>query len=146
MIMGILKIYISRGRKITSVRKKYGVRKIGMPDIRNLLRAQLQEGIASMWNMDTIDIEDRWKNIKTLLNNICENLLGFINRRKKDWISSSTWEKIEERRRMKAELCAGHSFNTRRQCELQEKYKSLNKDVKVNARRDHREFLDSLGQ
>jgi hypothetical protein len=33
MIMGILKIYISRGRKITSDRKKYDVRKSGMPDI-----------------------------------------------------------------------------------------------------------------
>jgi hypothetical protein len=48
MIMGILKIYISRGRKIISDRKKYDVRKIGMPDIRNLLRAQLQESIALM--------------------------------------------------------------------------------------------------
>jgi Skp family chaperone for outer membrane proteins len=66
--------------------------------------------------------------------------------RKKEWISSSAWEKTEESRRLKAELCAGHSFNTRRRCELQEKYKSLNKDVKVNARRDHREFLDSLAQ
>jgi hypothetical protein len=27
-----------------------------------------------------------------------------------------------------------------------EKYKSLNKDVRVNARRDHREFLASLAQ
>jgi hypothetical protein len=83
---------------------------------------------------------------QTILNNICENLLGFDNRRKKECISSSTWEKTEERRRLKAKLCACHSFNTRRQCELQEKYTSLNKDVKVNARRDHREFLDSLAQ
>jgi hypothetical protein len=108
--MGILKIYISRGRKITSDRKKYDVRKIGMPDIQNLSRNQLQESIASIQNMDTINIEDRWKNIKTLLNNICENSLGFVNRRKKEWISSSTWEKIEERRWLKAELCAGHSL------------------------------------
>jgi hypothetical protein len=68
--------------------------------------------------MDTVDIEDRWKNIKTLLNNICEDLLGFVNRRKKEWISSSTWEKIKERRWLKAESCAGYSFNTRRRCEL----------------------------
>jgi hypothetical protein len=66
MIMGILKIYTSRGRKIISDRNKYDVRKIGMPDIRNLLRALLQESIASMRYMDTIDIEDRCKTIKTL--------------------------------------------------------------------------------
>jgi hypothetical protein len=62
-------------------------------------------------------------------------VLGYVTSERKEWISAQSWEKIEERRELKAKLSQGISEEARHQ--LQEKYSFLDKDIKRSIRRDH---------
>jgi hypothetical protein len=45
--------------------------------------------------------------IKTTLRNISESTLGYTVKERKEWISNITWDKINRRRLLKAQICGG---------------------------------------
>ena len=50
------------------------------------------------------NIEQCWKSIKETFNETAKNVLGFKKRKSKSWISAKSWEKIEERRKLKMKV------------------------------------------
>jgi hypothetical protein len=45
--------------------------------------------------------------IKTTSRNIIESTLWYMAKERKEWISNITWDKINRRRLLKAQICGG---------------------------------------
>ncbi|XP_078617289.1 uncharacterized protein LOC144885281 [Branchiostoma floridae x Branchiostoma japonicum] len=50
------------------------------------------------------EIETEWSIIKEAYTSTCEEVLGKVKRERKEWMSDDTWEKVEERRKLKANI------------------------------------------
>jgi hypothetical protein len=83
--------------------------------------------------------------IKTTLRNISESTLGYMAKERKEWISNITWDKIN-RRLLKAQICGSQDPSEKQKKLLSEEYRSLDKEVKRSARKDHREYIDGTAE
>jgi hypothetical protein len=75
--------------------------------------------------------------IKTTLRNISESTLGYMAKERKEWISNITWDKINRRRLLKAQLYGGRDLSEQQKRVLSEEYR-LDKEVKRSTRIEHR--------
>ena len=74
-----------------------------------------------------------WERSKQALLETCQETLGFIQHKRKNWISDDTWNKIEERRILKEKILAS---KTRQQTkEAQDRYNDKDKEVKKRLQR-----------
>ena len=73
-------------------------------------------------------IEEHWKNVKETFLNTLEETLGRKKRHTKEWATTETWNKIEERRMKKQEInnCSDKEENKI----LNTAYPNINKEVK----------------
>ncbi|XP_046666627.1 uncharacterized protein LOC124358371 [Homalodisca vitripennis] len=87
-------------------------------------------------------IEKKWKNFKEIFQDTAEEVLGYGNKNRPDWISEETWEAIQNRKQAK------HILN---QCRTRDKkeaasreYSRANRNVKRLFRRDKRKYINYL--
>ena len=71
-----------------------------------------------------------------------ERVLGFRKKKDKQWITSETWKKINDRRKVKGRLLSA-KFSRLTQC-AKEEYKIKDKEVQKSTRRDKRAFMEGL--
>ena len=71
-----------------------------------------------------------------------ERILGFKNRKRKEWIKKDTWDKIEERKTMKIRIDSTMSERVKGQ--LKQKYSELDKEVKQLTKKDRIEYVEDL--
>lgn len=87
-------------------------------------------------------INNKWNAIKTAYSETAQNVLGFKQNVAEEWISATTWQRIEESRQLKAKV-----LNTKSQ-RLHEKaeafYTNKDREVKRCARREKRAFIENL--
>jgi hypothetical protein len=84
--------------------------------------------------------------IKTTLTNSSESTLGYMAKEGKEWISNITWDKIDRRRLLKAQLFGGQDLSEQQKMLLSEEYRSLYKEVKRSARKDHTAYINEMAQ
>ena len=87
-------------------------------------------------------IESQWNSIKTIYTDTAESTLGYHKPSHKEWISEETWEKIEERKKLRAKILS--TENVERRNELEISYQDLDRQVKRKARKDKRIFTEEL--
>lgn len=58
---------------------------------------------------EEIDVEETWKDIKSTFCKAAEEVIGYTNKKRKEWISDKTWKTIEERRILKDKVNSAHS-------------------------------------
>ena len=49
-------------------------------------------------------INSKWNTIKTIYYETAQKVLGFKQRGAKEWISANTWQRVEERKQLKAKM------------------------------------------
>ncbi|XP_073821275.1 uncharacterized protein [Musca autumnalis] len=102
------------------------IQKLKNPNIRQQYRQQLQLNITNIAPHGNVD--SKWNAIKDAFIDAGSKVLGHQRKTKKDWICTTTWEVIDERRRKKA---AVNSARTRASKEAAyRQYETLNKSVK----------------
>jgi hypothetical protein len=84
--------------------------------------------------------------IKTTLRNVSESTLGHMAKERKEWISNITWNKIDRMRLLKAQICGSRDLSEQRKRVLSEEYRSLDKEVKKSARKDHSGYIDGMAE
>ena len=113
--------------------------------IQELFKVHLKNRFQLLTDMEKMEnetIEEKWRKIRTTFSETSEKLLGFKEKNKRDCLTQQTWEKIRERERVKDEI---NVCKTRaRKVELQRKYAEKDREVKMNARRDQRNYIDNL--
>ena len=90
------------------------------------------------------NIEQCWKSVKETFNETAKNVLGFKKRKSKNWISAKSWEKIEERRKLKMKV--NETKSDRLRSRLQAEYQSKDKEVKRSVRKDKREWAEHIAR
>ncbi|KAL9958972.1 hypothetical protein ACROYT_G036051 [Oculina patagonica] len=87
-------------------------------------------------------INTKWETIKKTYVETATSVLGYRQKKNKEWITSGTWKKIKERKQLKAKALSPKSLRVQQQ--VQKAYKMKDKEVKKSARNDKRAFAEEL--
>ena len=87
-------------------------------------------------------VQEKWDIIKKAYYQSSKEILGTKTRQHKEWISTVTWERIQERKQLK--IIIGQTKSERLKKRLHIQYSELNKLVKKSARNDKRKYIDEL--
>lgn len=89
-------------------------------------------------------VERKWDNIKKVYSKTAKSVLGHRKRKSRDWVSTKSWSKIDERRKLKKKIEETRSerIRERRRADYSEK----NKEVKRCLRADKREWANELAR
>ena len=88
------------------------------------------------------ETDGTWKNLKEVITETCEEVLGRPQPNKKPWIKEETWQKIEERKRAKHAM---NNAKTRFQKQITAtSYTIVAKEVKKQLRADKRSYINEI--
>lgn len=145
-----LKIAATGHQDANCRQKRFNIRKLQNPDIRKEFVLELKNRYSQLEEEDqseeeaSTQVERKWNKIKKTFLNSSEKILGFQDTRRKPWISDHTWQKIEERREIKA-LINQCRDDEEKQC-LRARYNEVHRQVKRSARSDRRKQVEQLAE
>ncbi|VDP04066.1 unnamed protein product [Schistosoma mattheei] len=91
-------------------------------------------------NGEGTTMESNWKGIKEAITSTCHEVLGHKKHHHKEWITTDTLDKIQERRNKKAAI---NTSRTRAEnAKAQAEYTEVNKQVKRSIRTDKRKYVE----
>ena len=153
------KLKLSRVKKTNTTSRKYEISKLNSTDVQKEFVLELRNRFSCLKIEETEDneeeetdrrtevdsnIEQCWKSVKKTFNETAKNVLGFKKRKSKSWISAKSWEKIEERRKLKMKV--NETKSDRLRSRLQTEYQSKGKEVKRSVRKDKREWAEHIAR
>jgi hypothetical protein len=80
--------------------------------------------------LENEEVEHHWLKVKDVFVKTTEEVLGFTNPTKKDWLSEETWKEIEERKKIKEKMVSCRTRGMK--IDLQAEYNNMNHEVKRN--------------
>ncbi|CAG2214195.1 Angiopoietin-related protein 1,Ficolin-1-A,Angiopoietin-1,Fibrinogen C domain-containing protein 1,Ryncolin-1,Tenascin-N,Angiopoietin-related protein 7,Angiopoietin-related protein 6,Ficolin-3,Fibrinogen C domain-containing protein 1-B,Fibroleukin,Fibrinogen-like protein 1,Ficolin-1,Ficolin-1-B,Angiopoietin-4,Tenascin-R,Ryncolin-2,Techylectin-5B,Fibrinogen C domain-containing protein 1-A,Microfibril-associated glycoprotein 4,Fibrinogen-like protein A,Ryncolin-3,Angiopoietin-2,Tenascin-X,Ficolin-2,Tenascin len=111
----------------------YNVEKLKDLHLKDQFQIELRNRFEVLKDGPDLDINNEWEVGRDIIKEVCEDVLGRKTNKKKDWMSLGTWDKVEERRKMKENL---NNARTRaKKQEAQNKHQLLNKEV-IQRRKD----------
>jgi len=90
------------------------------------------------------DVDDAWTGYKDIYRTTATETLGQRAKSRKDWLSPSTWNSIEERRKLKQSILKCRSEGV--QQNRQRMYQTKDQEVKKRARADNRRPLERVAE
>ena len=120
--------------------RRFDNRKLQDPQVRREVGVALRNRFQVLSEEESV--EDMWIQCRDTLTSTCEQLLGYREVKRKDWITDDTWKAIEERRAMK-HRCNRESDSTKKE-ELRQEYKQKNRAVKKKTKKDRKSYFDEL--
>ncbi|CAG4954873.1 unnamed protein product [Colias eurytheme] len=114
----------------------YNISKLEQPETSEAYTQELKNKYNSL-DVNDLDVNGNWEAIKSVFQVVGESVLGFRRRDTKPWMSKSTWELIEQRRKTKETLIQ-LSKNSPTYEEQNLRYSLLRKSLKRSVRRDRR--------
>ena len=130
-----------------SLRKVFNTDKLKDRQIRQEFTIKLKNRFRLLENLDEDDeqvVDKTWDVIKDNYNKTAEDVLGYKTKERKDWISDQTWQKIEDRKKIKSKLNAAKS--DRLKVKLKSDYTAKDKQIKKSAREDKKRFVEDLAE
>ncbi|XP_035663420.1 uncharacterized protein LOC118407108 [Branchiostoma floridae] len=146
LLMAACRVRLAACRKKVQKTTKYNVERLKNPDMKQQFVLTLANRFDVLrYNsdneeeLDDDEIETEWSTIKEAYTSTCEEVLGKVKRERKEWMSEGTWEKVEERRKLKANI---ENCRTRNQkANAMKQYNSADRKVKKSCRRDKRKWI-----
>jgi hypothetical protein len=80
------------------------VRRLKDKQIKEAFQLKFQNRFQELGEMDANEIEQQWSKTKDIYTETAEEILGFWNPLRKEWMTEETWKKIKERRNIKRKL------------------------------------------
>ncbi len=87
-------------------------------------------------------VERRWQQTKEIWQGACKSAIGVKNRTHKEWITATTLQKIEERKRKKETLNDSRTRSAKQKA--QREYSIANREVKNSVKKDKRLYIEQL--
>ncbi|XP_073811689.1 uncharacterized protein [Musca autumnalis] len=129
-------------RNNRSMRRSLDITKLKNHDTCNNFTNKLKEKVNNL--SENEEIEEYCKKITSAFTETAINEIGYTKKDSKPWISNTTWEHIVERKQLKAEINKANSPNQKG--EKLRQYNSEDKKVKRSARKDRRNWIQSLAE
>ena len=120
-------------------RQRFAVNKLKQPEVQEAFKLDLRNKFSALeFKDEEKSINEKWKNIKDCITLTETEILGYRKSMKEEWLSSSTWRFISERKKIKSKII--NSKDCSRRENLSETYKNKDREVK-SARRDKRQHI-----
>lgn len=113
-------------RECSNINREFGL------ELRNRFRV-----LSTTTEEEDHDVEGKWNTIKNIYCEIAKHVIGYRRKKKKEWLTHGTWQKIDERKQLKNTLL--HNKSPRLQEQAQKAYKKKDMEVKRSARTDKKE-------
>ncbi len=134
-----LKKVSSQGQR----RKQLDITKLRCPDTNAAFVLELKNRFGALSDeVEDQNVSNKWDTIKNTYCETAKKVLGYKKKRNKEWLTPRTWQKIDERKKLKERLLNTKSPRLKEQ--VQTAYKNKDKEVKRSARNDKRAFIDEL--
>ena len=144
LMIARIRIKIAAIKKHFETRKmKYDVGKLKNEHIKQQFKLELKNKFDAL-SIEGDDIEEHWFKIKDALVSTAEDVIGFRSSKRKVWMTSNTWDLIEQRRMVKMKLIDCKTRN--KKVELQTAYKNKDREVKKSVRSDRKKWISDLAQ
>ena len=129
--------------KKNQIGRQYDSSRLKDPVIKNEFVLKLRNRFQVLEDLnDEAETENTWTSIKDKFLTTAKEILGHKKREKKDWISEETWNKIEERKKLKNKIHNAQHFAD--ESTSRSEYAAKDKEVKKCTRKDKREYIDNL--
>lgn len=144
LVIGTIKIKLQAFRDIANrPHIKFNTQRLKEQDYRDTFSASLKNRFEALTLMtEETPLEEHWCAIRDALTETCQEVLGKRERIIKEWLSSETWQKINNRREIKQKINSCENEDVKKV--LREEFTQMNKEVKKSARKDKRHFYDAL--
>jgi hypothetical protein len=147
LVVAELRLKISASKKpFIEFNKKFYVQKLRNKEIQKKFTIKLENRYQILQQLEEEEglrnIEDKWRDVKKVYQQVSEEVLGYKRKEKKDWISEDTWKIIQKRKESKAKV--NNSKTRKRKMEAQEEYNVLNVEVKRATRSNKRKWIDEM--
>jgi Reverse transcriptase (RNA-dependent DNA polymerase)/Domain of unknown function (DUF6451) len=141
LVVASVRMQFVRTPKTKATRRRtFNTNQLQNQDTKTQFVECLREKLLASNGQETV--ESRWTSVKTAFTATAQEVLGFADKRKKEWLSEETWKIVEERRQAKLRMC--ENTDQAKAQDLDNNYNNLNKAVKRSARRDKRKYLEDL--
>ena len=144
LLIAKLRLKLKRYSEIHSRNIRYNVNHLKDQERKSNFCITLYNKYSALQHLDEENVESHLLHVKEALTSTCETVLGKKEHQHKDWISTETLKKIQERKAKKADLC--NSKTRASKAIAQEKYANTNKEVKMSIRADKRNYIDNLAK
>ena len=142
LLVGTIRIKLKTvAKKFEKTNRKYNIAKLNERAHAECFEQNLAEKLQNRPILDTDSAEEMWGSVVTILQEVCENVLGNVNSTRKDWMSEDTWRLIHERKEVHIALLNASGAERRR---LKKLYSDLRKKISRAGRRDQRCFIANL--
>ena len=132
----------STARRSPAPINKVNIERLESSEISNKFTVELRNNLSA--TQPESNIETEWANIKTAYIECARKILGYRKHNHKQWISETTWNKIEQRKQVKLNIL--HAKTSIEKKELNRTYKASDKEVKSLARHDKRQYLKNVAE
>jgi hypothetical protein len=140
----VASVKLSLRRKPKEIlRRKVAVSRLEEDDVRDKFVLKVYNRYEVLQNSEVEDIDEYWRELRDTLKEAGEEVLGFEKRRNDEWISTDSWQRLEERRDVKRKMNE-KEFQSVEYGEVAEEYRAKDKEVKKSVRSDKRSFLDKM--
>ena len=146
MVYGKIKLKL---RRYQAAKEKpgtrYNTRLLQDATTREAFQVELGNQYEVLENLDgDQSVEESWRHAKAAWTQTCSTTLGKRQGQHKDWMSATTLQKIEERRKRKATL--NESRTRAAKAEAHRLHTEANQEVKRSVKRDKRNFVEDLAR
>lgn len=151
LVMCKLKLKLSKVKKDKSGVKKYDLRKLQQRSTREKFTLELRNRFSCLQveddesnaaNPEDSTVEKKWRNFKDAYNQTAEKVLGYRRKKVKPWITTDSWQQIEERGKIKKSVDEAKSQRIKERKAAE--YRLKDNEVKAALRRDKREWVDRI--
>lgn len=147
LLLATCRIRLAACRKKKQITTRYNVERLKNPELKQEFILTLANRFDALrYNLEDEEEEDDeietgWSTIKEAYTSTCEEVLGKI-KGKKVWMSQETWEKVEERRKRKADV--DNSKTRNQKANAMKVYNKADREVKKSCRRDKRKWISDI--
>ena len=148
LLVGTFRLKLARSIQNQQSKRnsRYNVQILKKPEIKTQFVLELQNKYEALAQQDieAETVEEKWNRMKQIFDQTSKEVLGNQKKEHKEWMSEPTWQLINERRKIKANILAEQ--NQCKKAELQKEYSNKDKDVKRSTRKDKRDFVENLAE
>lgn len=145
LLVASIKLKLRNKTSNEPLRRHLDVSNLKCPKINRQFTIELRNRFAVLADDDDdSNVETEWRDIKNIYVETATDIIGYKKKGNKEWLTPGTWQKIKERKDLKAKML--NTRSPRLRVQVQTEYKIKDCEVKRSARKDKREFVDQLAK
>ena len=138
LVIGKLALKLRKAKVGEQRQQRFDITKLQNPETKQKFKLALKNNFSLLQEETEMTIHKFNEAIKLA----GENILGYRKSKKEEWISTATWDKIEQRKEIKKRLLSTKSPRLKEK--IAKEFSQKNREVKSGAKVDRRMYVEKL--